>query len=150
MCNLRWKMPIYITHIIYYIYNILYIYYRFNNYYRTDCQLTLLNGTLVVVWSPWVLVPGVVSSATWRSIHYTEKHALLVLFNSRGSGVVVSDPWGAIQALRRPFKGILSGARGFWGDPHGAIHAIRRLPNGLWEWVVLEGFGLFLVIQEWL
>ena len=33
-------------------------------YYKTDCQLTLLNGTLVVVRSPWVLVPGVVSSAT--------------------------------------------------------------------------------------
>ena len=66
----------------------------------------------MVVWSPWVLVPGVVSSATRGSIysiHYTEKHALLVMFNSTtqtserllnslyrvvlgGSGVVVSDP----------------------------------------------------------
>ena len=33
-------------------------------YYHTVCQLTLLNGTLLVVWSHWVLVPRVISSAT--------------------------------------------------------------------------------------
>ena len=80
---------------------------------------------------PW---SGLKRNTRVYNIHYTEKHALLVLFNSTtqtserllnslyrvvlgGSGVVVSDPRGAIQALRRLFNGILSGARGFRGGP---------------------------------